>query len=136
MQTFNPDNPVLRYAVNYDYSGFFNRENSIRKTTSFPPYSVIVRVMVEDEDETRGLEVFKEVYFRLNELYEQNKDDFLFFNKMKSPIKKLKNKYRFQVLMRVAYDKSEIIDKIYELSLPLSTPKTLCYVEINPTNLS
>lgn len=136
LQTLCPENAVLRYAVNYDYEGFFARESSLRKATSFPPYSTIVRVMVEGEDEANGVETLKQVFLKLNDLYERNKSSFLFFNKMKSPIRRIKNKFRYQVLMRVEAKRRDIIDKIYELSLPCSNNKTLVYVEINPGNLS
>ncbi|MBO4573267.1 MAG: primosomal protein N' [Clostridia bacterium] len=136
LQTFCPDNPVLRYAVSYDYEGFFARESSLRKTTSFPPFAVIVRVMVESDEETSGMETLKEVYLKLSDLYSHNKTAFLFFNKMRSPIKRLKNKFRYQVLMRISSSRNDIVDKVYELSLPCSNSKALVYVELNPANLS
>ena len=136
LQTLCPENPILRFAVNYDYEGFFLRESSLRKATSFPPYSVIVRVMVESDDEERGIEALKQVYLKLNDLYSANRNAFFFFNKMKSPIRRIKNKFRYQVLMRISAQRRDIIDKVYDLSLPHSDGKTLIYVEINPGNLS
>ena len=136
MQTFCPDNAVLRYAVNYDYDGFFARECSLRKATAFPPFAVILRVMVESDEDSFGLETLKEVYLKLFSLYESERSAFLFFNKMKSPIKRMKNKFRYQVLMRVLPDRQDVIDKVYELSLPCSNKNALVYVETNPANLS
>ncbi|MBD5584461.1 MAG: primosomal protein N', partial [Clostridia bacterium] len=59
LQTYCPDNYILRYAVNYDYSGFFNNEIEVRKATSFPPYSLICRVMVTGADDKKALEALK-----------------------------------------------------------------------------
>ncbi len=136
LQTYNPDNPVLRFATKYDYEGFFEREISLRKTTSYPPYATIVRVMVESDDEEEGVEALRKVYEGLSALRERESDAFLFFNKMKSPIKRLKNKFRFQVLMRIDYKREDVLNQIYELSLPVSDKNALVYVEINPGNLS
>lgn len=136
LQTYNPDNPVLRFATKYDYEGFFEREISLRKTTSYPPYATIVRVMVESDDEEKGVEALRKVYEGLSALKERESDAFLFFNKMKSPIKRLKNKFRFQVLMRIDYKREDVLNQIYELSLPVSDKNALVYVEINPGNLS
>lgn len=136
LQTYNPDNPVLRFATKYDYEGFFEREISLRKTTSYPPYATIVRVMVESDDEEKGVEALRKVYEGLSALEERESDAFLFFNKMKSPIKRLKNKFRFQVLMRIDYKREDVLNQIYELSLPVSDKNALVYVEINPGNLS
>ncbi len=136
LQTYNPDNPVLRFATKYDYEGFFEREISLRKTTSYPPYATIVRVMVESDDEEKGVEALRKVYEGLSALKKRESDAFLFFNKMKSPIKRLKNKFRFQVLMRIDYKREDVLNQIYELSLPVSDKNALVYVEINPGNLS
>ena len=136
LQTFNPDNAVLRYAINYDYEGFFGRECSIRKATAFPPFSTIVRVMVEGENEEKSLDTLRGVFVKLKDLFEEKRDAFLFFNKMKSPIKRLKNKFRYQVLMRVKAGRDDVIDEIYARSLPFSDKNVLVYVEINASNLS
>ena len=76
LQTYNPDNPVLRFATKYDYEGFFEREISLRKTTSYPPYATIVRVMVESDDEEKGVEALRKVYEGLSALRERESDAF------------------------------------------------------------
>ena len=90
--------------------------------------------MVTGEDEKKALGVLKEVYFELEEIYKKDREEFLFFNKMRSPAKKLQGKYRFQVLMRMKSDKH--LERIYEISANHTTPDVLVYVEENPTNLS
>ena len=83
LQTYNPDNEVLRFAINYDYVGFFEREKAVRKSTNFPPYSLVLRIMVEADDDKAAMEGLKEVYFRVKEVYDRERDKFTFFNKMK-----------------------------------------------------
>ena len=68
LQTCSPENYILRYAVAYDYKGFFENEIALRKATGFPPYSVICRVMVTGEDGERTLETLKKVYFAIEKL--------------------------------------------------------------------
>ena len=65
LQTCSPDNYILRYAVNYDYDGFFKNEIAVRKATWFPPYSLICRVMVTSENNDTALQTLKEVYFEV-----------------------------------------------------------------------
>ena len=136
LQTYIPDNPVLHFATKYDYEGFFEREISLRKTTFYPPYAIIVRVMIESESEENGIIALKKVYDNLNKLKEKESESFIFFNKMKSPIKRIKNKFRFQILMRIKNKRDDIINQIYELSLPVSNKQAIVYIEINPSNLS
>ncbi len=136
LQTYNPDNAILKFAMNYDYEGFFKYENAIRKSTLFPPYSVILRVMVESERDEDAISGLKRVYEKLLPLYEKEKESFIFFNKMKSPVKILKNKYRYQVLMRLIADCFDVKHEIYKLALSEKTSKVLVYVEENPGSLN
>ena len=135
LQTYNPENITLKQAVNYDYESFFKGERAIRKSTGFPPYALILRVMVESDDDSEALATLKSVYEDLKIIYQKNTDNFLFFNKMRSPVKRINNKYRYQVLMRLTGDYQKIKDKIYQISLDKKTAKTLVYVEENPSNL-
>ena len=134
LQTFDPENAVLRFATAYDYQGFYENEISLRAATAFPPFSKIVRVLITSEDDKKALEVLKNVYFTLEEIYTNNMDKFLFFNKMRSPIKRIQNKYRYQVLMRLC-DVS-VLPQIYEICAEARTRDVLVSVEENPTNLS
>ncbi|MBQ8726608.1 MAG: primosomal protein N' [Clostridia bacterium] len=135
LQTYNPDNLILRQAISYDYDGFFKNEKGIRQATGFPPYALIVRVMIESEDDGEAMSTLKSVYEEIKKIQQKRPDAFLFFNKMKCPVKRIKNKFRYQALMRLCGDYQSIKDEIYEKSLSFKTQKTLVYVEENPSNL-
>lgn len=134
LQTYDPENAVLQFAIAYDYESFFQNEISMRKATGFPPFSLIVRVMVTSEEEEKAIETLKKVYFELEKLYEAHKDKFTFFHKMRSPIKRIQSKSRFQVLMRMTDDK--LLKDIYEISANYKNKDCLVYVEENPENMS
>jgi primosomal protein N' (replication factor Y) len=134
LQTCSPENYILRYAIAYDYKGFFENEISIRKATGFPPYSLICRVMVTSEDGDKALEALKNVYFAIEDLRKNYPDDFIFMNKMHSPIKKIQGKMRYQVLMRLTDGKH--IEDIYDIAVQNTTQSVFVYVEENPVNLS
>lgn len=134
LQTYDPENYILRFAVNNDYKGFFGHEISLRKATAFPPFAKIVRVMVTAEDDKKALETLKEVWFSLKELYDGRPGEFLFFNKMRAPVKRIQNKFRYQVLMRLKSDK--LLPEVYARSVPHTSRDVLVYVEENPNNLS
>lgn len=134
LQTFSPENYILRYAINYDYAGFFSNEINLRQATKFPPYSLICRVMVTAEDDGPALEALKGVYFGIEALREKNPQQFIFLNKMHSPIKKIQGRVRYQVLMRL--ESSALLPEIYDLSVKYTTQNALVYVEENPVNLS
>ncbi len=134
LQTYDPENFILRFAAKYDYEGFYEHEIAMRAGTAFPPFAKIVRVMVVGEDEKEALEALKTVYRQLEALYARMSDKFLFFNKMHSPIKRIRNKFRYQTLMRLT--DGAPLREIYEICAAADYKKTLVYVEENPSNLS
>ncbi len=136
LQTYQPNNPVLRQAINYDYKGFFKHELSIRKATAFPPFTNIVRVLISGESEEKTLDVTKQIYNYLNAYYLQNKEFFRFFGCMKAPIKRLQNKFRFQILMRIDANKKDFLAEIFKISDCKKTRNVSVFVEINPNNLT
>ncbi len=134
LQTFDPENDVLRFATRYDYEGFYENEISLRAAMAFPPFSKIVRVLVTGEDDKKCIEALREVYFGLEKLYSENAEKFLFFNKMRAPIKRIQNRYRYQVLMRLS--DTSVLPKIYDICSAARSRDALVSVEENPVNLS
>ena len=134
LQTFSPENYILRYAVGYDYAGFFKNEIALRKATGFPPFTLICRVMVTAADDAPALEALKGVYFGAEELRAKYPGEFIFLNKMHSPIKKIQGRVRYQVLMRL--ESGRLLPQIYDLAVKYSGADALVYVEENPVNLS
>ena len=134
LQTYSPENYILRFAVNYDYLGFFKNEVELRKATKFPPFSLICRVMVTSDRDESALEALKGVYFGAEELRQQHPREFIFLNKMHSPIKKIQGRVRYQVLMRL--ESASLLPRIYDLAVKYTSAEALVYVEENPVNLS
>ena len=136
LQTYSPEHPVLKQAIGYKYVDLFEHELSIRKATGFPPFTDVVRVLISCEDEDMGLNATQAIYEELKVIYNQNKEKFRFFGCMKAPLKRLQNKFRFQVLMRIEADCKEILDKVFYASDKYKTNKINVYLEINSNNLT
>lgn len=136
LQTYSPENPVLRQAINYDYLGFFRNELSIRKATAFPPFTDVVRVLISSENDDYALDATKSIHGELNLIYQENRDDFRFFGCMKAPLKRLQNKFRYQVLMRISAGKKELLDRIFFTIDKYNSRNIFVSLEINSNNLT
>ena len=136
LQTYSPANHVLNWAIKYDYLNFYKNEISIRRATGFPPFTDIVRVLVSGENEEKTLQITKEIYDELNLVFLNNKEKFRFFGCMKAPLKRLQNKFRFQILMRICVNESELLEKIYVLADKRKTRDVSVGFELNPMNLT
>ncbi len=136
LQTYSPDHPVLMQTIRYAYKELYQHEISVRKATAFPPFTDVVRVLVSGEDEESAMLATKAIYEELSVVREANKDDFYFFGRMKAPLKRLQNKFRFQVLMRVTADKKQILDKIFIKVDKYRSRQIMVSMEINSNNLT
>ena len=136
LQTYSPKNPVLQSCVSYDYENFFNRECMVRKASHFPPYSRILRLMVESESEETAISTLKIAFEKARGVYSNYQSSFIYFDRMKSPVKKIKNKYRYQILARIKDNYDLIEDEFYKIANGLTGRKVLCYLEVNPSSTS
>ncbi len=134
LQTYDPENYILRFAANYDYEGFYEHEIAMREAMMFPPFVKIVRVMVTGEDEKKTLGALGTLYGKLRKIYAAHEEDFLFFNRMHSPIKRIQNKFRYQILMRLS--RSSLLKEVYAVVAEEKFKDVLVYVEENPGNLN
>lgn len=136
LQTYTPRHYVYRYATTNDYKGFFAKECNLREVTNYPPFSRIIRVLLSSENEELAVSTLKNIYTDLSEIVEKNKENIVYFSAMKSPVKRIQNKHRMQILMRVKNNREEITKQVYETVDKYQNPKISIFVEINPNNLS
>lgn len=135
LQTYAPRHYVYKFASNYDYKGFFRKEANIRQTACFPPFSRIIRLLFSDNNENYVREMLKVCYTEIEQLKSVYGDQILYLDAMKSPIKRIQNKFRYQILMRVKLEKAdEIEEKVFDIAN--KTSKNGVFLEINPTNMS
>ena len=136
LQTYSPEHPVLRQTVRYAYTDLYEHEISVRKATGFPPFTDVVRVLISSENEENALAATKAIYEELKVLYDEKRDLFRFFGCMKAPLKRLQNKFRYQVLMRINTGNKELLDTIFITVDKYRSKQLLVSLEINSNNLT
>ncbi len=137
LQTYNPKKYVYTLAANYDYKKFYQREINLRKLTKFPPFSTIIRILFSGINEDNVIKFTKNYYEKLLEYQREHQNDFLYINVMKSPVSKIKKKYRYQIITKLTNENVEIIlKKIYNIFDEIKSLKVSYFIEINPQNLN
>lgn len=136
IQTYSPKHYLFNFVKNYDYKGFFEKELNTRQVTNFPPFTTIIRVLVTNEVEEKSLNCTKKIYDNLKELKLEYDREFVYMQAMKSPINKIQNKYRYQIVLRIKRSfETEIVGKIYKI-VDNNKQGNSVFVEINPQNMS
>ena len=134
LQTYMPNHYVYRLAANYEYNKFFEKELNTRKVTNYPPYTTIVRVLITGVVDVSIKNYLQQV---MKDLRTREKD-FIYLGAMKSPLGRIQNKFRYQILMRFnRADEVEMLDFVDGVVKATATPRnTHVFLEINPQNLS
>ncbi len=137
LQTYFPKNYVYNLVANYNYKKFYQKEINLRNTTNFPPFAEIIRILISNENEETARNLTVELYNKIKDLKIEFKDKIFFIQAMQSPLNKLKNKFRFQIVLRYDVQICETIkSRVYELLNDSEHNKSSIFVELNPLSLS
>lgn len=137
LQTYMPRHFVYSCVSTNNYEKFYEKEINLRKVTKFPPFSKIVRVLATSENEEDVKDFIQKFYTKVVEIKNKNLEKFIYLGAMKSPVKRAKKQFRYQILMRLENKFSdEIIAKLFEINKEIQTKKVTSFVELDPQNLS
>ncbi|MCM1289077.1 MAG: primosomal protein N' [Corallococcus sp.] len=137
LQTYTPEHYCLKLAANQDYLGFYRHEINLREAAGFPPFTEIVRILYQGENEQDCIDELTVQFADFANLKSQYPNVFFYLDKMRCPLKRAEKKYRFQALMKL--DKSacdEIIPKIYYICNNRKNMDVSVFAERNPQNLT
>jgi primosomal protein N' (replication factor Y) len=66
MQTYAPDNPAIVSAAQHDYAGFYEREMAFRKSSGYPPFGKLIRMIHLADRDRSAQAAAREMADRLN----------------------------------------------------------------------
>lgn len=106
IQTMNPDNFIYPLVVNHDYTGYFEKEIKHRFHHSYPPLSRMILIEVETGNQVSVNKLSRNVFDHLVNEIEEFKSkgiglDVELMRPAPALIYKVKNKYRFHIILKV-----------------------------------
>ena len=99
VQTYECDNYSIVSAKEQDYKKFYEQEIILREQLNYPPFYDVTLINVTGEDETKVIDdsrVIREAF----ENVLNGREGVLVLKEVPSPISKLKNKYRFRIIIK------------------------------------
>ncbi|MBR4941159.1 MAG: primosomal protein N' [Clostridia bacterium] len=96
IQTFDPDNAVLRAAASQDYNAFFKSEAAFRKAFRYPPFCELLVVELSGADNSRLYAAAAHISEELAGLLGND----AVFPPAPAPIFKVNNKLRYRVIVK------------------------------------
>ena len=135
IQTYNPDHYAIEYAKKQNYDLFYNAEIDLRKMLKYPPFCDIILIRFNGKSINEIKNISKIVY---NKISSVNDNNIIIFKPVASPIDKIKNKYRWRIIIKCKLN-SKVLD-IIKYGIEDETIKkcknTSIIVDINPNNMS
>ncbi len=133
IQTYNPESFPIECAREQDYLKFYNQEIMLRNALKYPPFCDIIKVEVSDINEEVAKKAITSIY---EKLLKYNKKNMSIYAPMPSPISKIKNRYRFRVIIKCRLGNT-VIGQINEVVNSIKTnSNTRISVDINPNNMN
>ena len=130
IQTYEPENNVIKDSKEENYDLFYEKEINSRKVFSYPPFSKILNIGLSSEDEERLLEVSKNFY---DEIKSQ---DVELYGPMPSMVYKVQKRYRMNIFAKGSKKKIDNFKKFLKKKLnEFSDTKVRIVVDIDPVNL-
>ena len=103
IQTYNPDHIALLCTQEQSYEKFFNYERAQRKILSNPPFSKLVKIIIEDLSATKCKEKAQKIENNLWQiLRENNLTENIEINCYPAYLSKLRGKYRYVLLLKIS----------------------------------
>ena len=139
VQTYKPEDPVIRYAAGQDYRSFFEDEFRRRRRGLYPPFTMLARFLTESVKSEAAEEAAKHLEEETRKKIEQHpawgKKMLLISNDTPS-VKVLRGKYRRHVVMKllVSPETDQLIAALTEMARE-PYPDTEIWFEVNPTTM-
>jgi primosomal protein N' (replication factor Y) (superfamily II helicase) len=103
VQTYAPDHYAIQHLVRHDYKNFFAAESEFRQALNYPPFSRLVNLRIDGPKLSEVEKKSQELALRLRELKTRKPEVFAQIEVLgpaAAPIEKLRNRYRWQLLLR------------------------------------
>ena len=137
IQTYNPDNYAIEYSKVQDYDLFYNTEIELRKQLKYPPFCDIIVIDMSAKNLYELKKVAKDLHTYLKQRVINEKFGLLLYSPVPSPIDKIKDRYRWRMLIKCKYDErvNNLLTDAIEEFLKMNTKTTRVNIELNPNNM-
>ena len=103
VQTYAPEHYAIRHLVAQDYKGFFQAESEFRRALNYPPFGRLVNLRLDGLKTVEVEKKARDLAAGLRELQAAKpnyRDQIEVLGPAAAPIEKLRNRYRWQLLLR------------------------------------
>jgi len=139
IQTYKPEDPVIGFAARQDYRSFFEDEFRRRRRGLYPPFTLLVRFLIESQREEAAAAAADRLEQELRQVVESHPDwagKVLLLVSDTPSVKVLRGRHRRQILLKllVSNEADRLIGTMTEMSQE-EYPGVGIFLEVNPTTM-
>lgn len=136
LQTYNVDDFSIQAAVHQDYKAFFDQEIKLRKELKLPPFFQFGCIQITGKNNNQVRSVSRKIYSEITRRLVNIPDVFL-SDPAPSPIMKIKNRYRWRIILKHQSIKTlgNILEWVYDTYGTNAKGEWSVSVDINPGSM-
>ena len=137
IQTYNPDNYAIEYSKLQDYDLFYNTEIELRKQLKYPPFCDIILIDMSAKNLAELKKVAKDLHTYLKNRVINEKFGLLLYSPVPSPVDKIKDRYRWRMIIKCKYDDrvNALLTDALNQFIDMKTKTARVNIELNPNNM-
>ncbi|MCK4753591.1 MAG: primosomal protein N' [Calditrichia bacterium] len=112
IQTSMENHYAIQFARKHDFKGFYAQESVYRKESGYPPFTRLIKIGISSDDVREVNRMARDIVLRLKKYSNGN---YTVIGPAPAPVIRLKNKYRWQVLLKVHGQKDQSRKKVRAL---------------------
>lgn len=136
VQTYSPDNYAVVNAARHDYSSFFHEESAYRRSMHLPPYGSYLMIRFLSSAQEDAARAAKDFLGRLRTALAHRLDDIIKVRASESPIRRIRDQYRYQILVHLRSGNSPALGTILDLAGDAEYRNVLVGVDVDPASMS
>ncbi|MGI5879744.1 MAG: replication restart helicase PriA [Syntrophomonadaceae bacterium] len=134
IQTYQPDNAIIKLASSQDYRSFYAYEIKWRRELAYPPFTTLLRIVVSHQEErlaSTGAEAIRE---HVEETLDYYEGELQLLGPALCPIYKIGSRFRYQLLLKS--DNELLLRSVGAYIADRSRPDNVrIEIDINPVSM-
>jgi primosomal protein N' (replication factor Y) (superfamily II helicase) len=138
IQTYTPDHYAIQHLPNHDYKGFFAVESEFRRALNYPPFARLINLRFDGPKADEVERCAKTVATQLRQLQAQEvkyNAGIEILGPAAAPIEKLRNRYRWQLLLKGKNSATILEFASHARRLALGAPGGRLQIDVDPYSM-
>lgn len=135
LQTYNPENFVIKTAAKNDFHAFYEYEIKKRKELNYPPFSQLIKLTSQNSDLNKIKRSAKDLVHKLSAKASDLQLPIVILGPASAFVSKIRERYKWQILIKYKFIKNEVEPKREKVKKLLNLVPANWTIDVEPENL-